>query len=125
MLTALTFLADLPIYETVKPYQIKGFPDVDDAVRTNVVRIKKDGISVENVRKSTRETEFEECGFRWLKHESKYAIKSDDFEARSDDNPFVLGYLQETMDLIRAELGAKAVFCFDWRVWHHAYLIFV
>jgi hypothetical protein len=116
MLTSLTFLADLPIYDTEKPYQIKGFPDIDEAVRTNVVRLKHDGIDIANARDLPCEMTFEECGFRWLHHASKFAVKSSDFEAKSDDNPYVLGYLQETMDLVRTELGAKSVLCFDWRV---------
>lgn len=111
-LISLSFIKDLPLYHTEKPYfvVIEEGEGKAPSTDTNLELAPVRGIPLQDVR--GRESEFTlECnGFKYLKH--KTHASADDEE----DN--WVAYSQEMARLIQEECGAEKVICYDYRVGH-------
>ncbi|KAF1954828.1 hypothetical protein CC80DRAFT_116765 [Byssothecium circinans] len=114
--TSMRFVPDLDIYKKQKPYELwftpeKGIP------RTNVQWQEVTGITVHDMRGA--DVGFESTGFIWTRHTSKYLpdplLNSVADESRKSRSELVKSYLEETAELVKAQLGADCVFVEDWR----------
>lgn len=117
MITTLKFLAESPRFEYEKPYEMFGYPQIPAEQRSNCTYVTFKDIQLSDVRGSDNDFSLEECGFQFIKHESRCRLSSKHFEMPGDDpSPVVGDYLEETMDKVREHLKASKVVCFDWRV---------
>lgn len=118
MLTRLKYLSDLPLLEVEQPYELFGYPTTDSTKITNCEYSVVDNVPFQDVRKVVVQHVLDMTGFTFLKHASGYFVSPDDFESAGNDpdNEQVVNYLEETLDLVKRELCAMKVICFDWRV---------
>lgn len=120
MRATLSFLAELPLYAAAKPYQFVAFKDeIPEEAQTNMVFEPHSSIPVEDGRAPVIPLSIETNGFIWVKHQSEFTKGRNPFDSQSQDEAAVACYLQETAELVQAELGANKVFVFDWRVGCH------
>ena len=115
MLIDLSFLSDIPLYDKEKPYTL-FVPAQEGIEQSNCKFYVQNGISAEDVRGHEHEYTLDECGFTFLKHESRLAISSYAFQSNRQDDSFVKEYLQEARQLVKTHVQAERVLCFDWRV---------
>lgn len=76
-------------------------------------------IDIQDVRTTSEVLSLDTAGFKFIRHKSNCPLTAEHFErAGSSVNgqPVVLAYLEETLDLVKNELGADKVLCCDWRV---------
>lgn len=109
-LISLSFIKDLPLYHTEKPYFVvieEGEGKIP-STETNLELAPVHGIPLQDIR--GRESEFTlECnGFKYLKH-TTHASADDE-----EDN--WVAYSKEMARLIQEECGAGKVICYDYRV---------
>jgi hypothetical protein len=52
-LFTLKILKELPLYETVQPYKLHGFPELSDTQQTNFVYEEVEKINVTDIRECT------------------------------------------------------------------------
>lgn len=117
MRTTLKYLANDPLHEWEKPYEMFGLTEVPENQRSNCQYMTIDGIQLLDVRDSNETFSLKDQGFKYVHHRSKCPLSADDFEKPGDAlNPNVDAYLKETIAFVRNELGASQVICFDWRV---------
>lgn len=105
---SMRFIADLPKYETEKPYNCRG-KDVANGEISNLVFDTRSDIPVHDVRGHEHEFSLQKQGFMFVNHESK--VRKD---IGSVD--FVYEYLGETINLVKQKLNAEKVVCYDLRV---------
>lgn len=121
MLTKLKYLSDIPLLEVEQPYELFGYPTLDSGKITNCEYSVVDDVQIQDVRDGILQYGLDTTGFTFLKHTSSCFVSADDFESAGNDpnNERVVKYLEETMSLVKHELCATKVICFDWRVSEH------
>ncbi|RDW67054.1 hypothetical protein BP5796_09803 [Coleophoma crateriformis] len=113
MEVSLSFLSELPLYATEKPYDI--YREVPAGVPTSNCEFEEHhNIKVYDVRKIQSSFDLDSSGFKLLRAPSKIDVNSIDFKDRTSDSTMV--YLRDTVNLVKEELGANRVLCFDWRL---------
>jgi hypothetical protein len=115
MRVSLSFLSDLPLYKEEKPYTIHGTA-AEGLKNSNCEFTVFDDIEVEDVRGEENSGNFLERGFQFKHHASKVPVSSSDFQSPGPQNELVQLYLEETIELAKAETEATKVILFDWRV---------
>ena len=110
-LAEIEFLADLPLYQTEKPYLCLLSPEqkIDpDQVRLDNLEFEKhSNIKVEDIREHP-ELQLDDCGFEYFQH--KTAIS--EFTNPAD----VDAYKRETEDLLRDRFAAAKVLTYELRL---------
>ncbi|KAL6828082.1 hypothetical protein V8C40DRAFT_274522 [Trichoderma camerunense] len=118
MMTPLSFVKPLDIYKSEVPYELFGFPDSTSSRITNCQYMTVNNIDIQDVRTTSEVLSLDTAGFKFIRHKSNCPLTAEHFErAGSSVNgqPVVLAYLEETLDLVKNELGADKVLCCDWR----------
>lgn len=115
MKTTLTFLEDLPRYEDEKPFRFVGFPNLPQEWQSNCEYIDEKDISLTDVRGNENSFSLEEAGFAFRQHQSACDLDIEKFDTEGKDFANLTAYLEESTELVRAELGEQSVLCFDWR----------
>lgn len=123
MLASASFLSDLPLYRSEKPFEIIGFGnhEVPPELRSNMVEIQENSMEVADARDDIGAHRLDTSGFIWLYCPSQYINDSRSFEAAGRDDTMVMNYLEETATAVQHEMGANRVVVFDWRVSNHMY----
>ena len=111
----LQFLCDLPIYKDEQPYELYGFPEKESDKQTNC-NMETRTVTVLNVRDMAEALDIEEHGFKFIQHASNCDLEPTHFEVVGGDQRELMAYLDESIELVRSELHATKVICFDWRV---------
>ena len=114
--TVLTFLKDLPRYDDEKPFRFVGFPNLPTEWQSNCEYVEQKGIRILDVRGHEDTFHLDEYGFAFRQHQSVCDLRIEMFHARNRDLSNLTAYLEESIALMRAELGEQRVVCFDWRV---------
>lgn len=119
MITALRYLKEDPIFEKEVPYELFGHPNQPSERITNCHYVLRKGVVVHDVRDSNEAFTLESTGFKYVKHQTKHPLKAEYFEKvgntyKSDD--VVTAYLEESIAVLKEQLGIDKVICFDWRV---------
>src|ERR1700690_2042808 len=100
-LAEVEFLADLPVYQTEKPYLCLLSPDQNidpDQVRLDNLEFEKhSNIHVEDMREHP-ELDIDECGFEYTQHQSPISNFTDPAD--------VDAYKRETEGLLKDRFGA-------------------
>ena len=109
---SLEYLQKLALYEDEKPYWCflpphEGF-DPDEQRVDNLEFEDHSNITIHDIRESETKKRIDDCGFQVFDHVSRFSR----FDSPSD----VLGYKSETEDLLRKELNAVFVKCYDHRL---------
>lgn len=115
MLTTVKFLKELPKYEQEQPYELYGFPVREAGRITNCEFEYVHDLKVASARLNMYDFKLEDCGFQYVKHESKISLTAENFEMAGNQSKVVLSYLEETIDLVKQQTSASQVICFDWR----------
>jgi len=118
MITALRYLKEDPIFEKDVPYELFGHPNQPSERITNCHYVLREGVVVHDVRDSNEAFTLESTGFKYVKHQTKHPLKAEYFEKvgntyKSDD--VVTAYLEESIAVLKEQLGIDKVICFDWR----------
>ncbi|KAF2810716.1 uncharacterized protein BDZ99DRAFT_462061 [Mytilinidion resinicola] len=113
MQDVLKFLCKLPLYESVQPYDLYGYPEQQAETQSNC-QFEAKPVSTRDIRELGNTT-IETHGFTYFHHESKCDLNSKHFEEVKADKTVVQEYLYETIDMVRKKLDAVDVICFDWR----------
>lgn len=110
----LNHLADLPLWETEKPYELNLTDLNSELPRTNC-KYTQHNVHIRDVRGLRMQPSLETTGFQFVKHVSNNLPL---FEDLSDEtsNLAVVPYLQETINLVKQHLNAEKAFAIDWRV---------
>lgn len=117
MLFTLNYLKELPIYESVKPYQLNGFTELSKEQQTNCVFEELTDVVVEDVRDARYDCRIEKEGFEFMRAPTRCALNPQVFEREAPDvNGIIQDYLQETMEVVRERFNACGVVTIDWRV---------
>lgn len=109
IITNIGFLADIPLYQHEKPYVV--FLPIDNKlvkenVKTDNLQFDiRRGITVEDIRELPTAPCLETTGFQILNHSSPNLVFSS-----ADD---LKVYKLETASLLKKELGAVEVICYD------------
>jgi hypothetical protein len=113
---SLTFLSDLQSYEFEKPYELY-LPTEPEVARTNC-QFTEHHITVRDVRceEDTSKFDLDASGFKFVNHSSLKLPTSSLFDDAENANLKLVPYLEETAALVKSQLGASHVICFDWRV---------
>ena len=105
------FLADLPLYQTEKPYLCLLSPerniDPDEVRLDNLEFEKYENIHVEDMREHP-ELQIDGCGFEYLQHQSSITEFSDPNDV--DD------YKKETEQLLQKRFAASKVLTYELRL---------
>lgn len=117
MLFTLKFLKQLPLYETVQPYKLYGFPELSASQKSNCVYEAIDNVHAIDVRSTMNKFRFEVEGFEFAKAPTKFCLNAAVLENETDSAQTTIhAYLQETMDFVKKRLKASRVLTMDWRV---------
>ena len=100
------YIADLPIYETVKPYVLKRKPP-PGLSRSNIIPDLRANVVVRNVRGNEEQYALEVCGFAFKKFETKEAL---------DSVSSIEHHLHEIPAFLQPLLAAKEVRVFEYKV---------
>jgi hypothetical protein len=110
-LAEIEFLADLPLYQTQKPYLYLPSPEqqIDpDQVRLDNLEFEKhSNIKVEDIREHP-ELRLDDCGFEYFQHETAISKFTDPAD--------VDAYERETEDLLRDRFAAVKVLTYELRL---------
>jgi hypothetical protein len=108
---SLAYLADLPLYKKQKLYELWRI-EVPELSKTNCIYEDRK-VLVHDVRCCPSETGLGRTGFEFLSHESNFSqlIKSE-----ASSMSAVQRYLEETVALVKKQMGAEMVIVYDWRV---------
>jgi hypothetical protein len=110
-LAEIEFLADLPLYQTEKPYLCLLSPErgIDpDQVRLDNLEFEKhSNIKVEDIREHP-ELQLDDCGFEYLQHQSAISEFTDPADVEV--------YKQETEGLLRDRFAAVKVLTYELRL---------
>lgn len=112
--TKLNHLADIPLWEHEKPYELNLSDLSVDVPRTNC-KYTQHQVCIRDVRSLSTQPSLDTTGFQFLKHVSKLLPPFEDLSDETN-NLAVAPYLQEIIDLVKAQLNAEKVFAVDWRV---------
>ena len=107
----LDFLANIPLYQTEKPFLALLSPDrqIDPEIpRSNLQWEHHDRITIRDMREDAQNVKIEKCGFQFVNHESSISSFEDVLRVEA--------YKRETETLLAKELGAERVVCYDFRV---------
>ena len=111
------YLKRLPVYEHVQPYKIHGHPGLAPWEETNCIYEEIDNIVAQDIRDCKDKPRFEREGFEVIWSPSRVTLSAATFENDSlESNAVIAAYLEETIHLVRGELGASLVVVIDWRV---------
>jgi hypothetical protein len=104
------FIKDSPLYQSEKPYHFSGPLDsTEESLRTNLTFEWHCNIPVKDIRKHATKVKLDVHGFQVLEHTSKFLDCVQETIALE-------AYMNESIDLLKAELNADVVICFDYRV---------
>lgn len=115
----LSFVKPLDIFKSEVPYELFGFPDSTSPRITNCQYMTVDSINIQDIRTTSEILSLDTTGFKFIRHKSSCSLTAEHFERAGSSitgQPVVHAYLEETLNLIKNELGADKVLCFDWRV---------
>ena len=113
MKVSISFLENLALYNTEKPYEI-WMPDIIDGERrSNCVFTTKSDIVVQNLRNCSLDTGLETTGFKFLYKSFKSKLEAGHIDSASRA---LEHYLLEVIELVKQDCWATKVLCFDWRV---------
>jgi hypothetical protein len=117
---SLRFVADLPLYESQKPYEI-WLEDLPPGIeKTNVRWDEHHNIPVRSMR--SHHSSLETTGFTYIHHRSQHLPEFVTYSKNGEDfSTFTEGkgiepYLHETTNLVKEIMGAEKTFIQDWRV---------
>lgn len=103
------FIEDLKIYDTEKPYYINGtLPEELKAKRTNL-QFKSIEVPLEDIR-------FKQSAFSLARHGFTFVVDQDDrFIGRQSglDDSEIQDYLERMSQLLKEEMSAEKVLCYD------------
>ena len=111
--TSLEYLQKLPLYEEEKPYYCLLSPD-DKSIDPSEQRLdnlefeEHKNVTIRDIRELTSGASIEDCGFQVLSHSSKIS----QFNSATD----IDDYRRETEALLKEELKAEYVHCYDSRL---------
>lgn len=110
----LNHLADLPLWDVEKPYELNINSLNSEIPRTNC-KYTQHTVRVRDIRALHVQPSFETMGFQFVKHVSKFLPP---FEELGDETntSAVIPYLEETVGLVKTHLNAEKAFAVDWRV---------
>lgn len=110
------FLKELPLYETVQPYKLHDFPELDEEQQTNCVYEERQ-VFAQDLRGSKRRPTFAVEGFEFIDAPTSCVLKDTVFETEGHQPDSVVeAYINETMDLVKKTLGVQFAVTIDWRV---------
>ena len=116
MRASLRFLKDQSLYESIQPYKLHGFPEVEATSQTNCIYEDVHDIYIEDIRESLDDFRIDRAGFEFIKQPSNYDLKAEYFEVAGQGEKIIVSYVKETMGLVRRHMKAKRVIAIDWRV---------
>lgn len=116
MRSGLKFLADLPRYDSEKPYFLVGFPDLPEEASTNCVFDTEVDIHLSDVRTLDEKPTLGAYGFEYFSHKSRLSLDTGAYIGDSYCQDTVDGYLSETLDLVQSRFPTSNIIVFDWRV---------
>lgn len=70
MITSIDHLADLPLYQTEKPYVVVALSTQRDTPTNNLVFEKHDGVTITDIRGRDKEFTLETAGFEIMRHKT-------------------------------------------------------
>ncbi|KAF1954824.1 hypothetical protein CC80DRAFT_550002 [Byssothecium circinans] len=116
MKAALSFIADLPLYEEEKPYELWLPPEQlpKDIPVTNCQWIRQPDIEIEDLRKSNAAVALDTTGFKYLNDPLDFELQGEDLMSDTESENLVR-YLNGTVDRVKKEFKADKAICFDWR----------
>ncbi|KAI8632562.1 hypothetical protein F5Y19DRAFT_421704 [Xylariaceae sp. FL1651] len=114
MLATLEFLADLPLYDSEKPFVLYGFPDHIQP-KTNCQYEVHDKVTVQDARGHEQDYRLDECGFEFHRWPSACDLRAEIFESIKG-KATIWSYLHETISIVERLAKPSEVFCFDWRL---------
>ncbi|KEQ78639.1 hypothetical protein M438DRAFT_360323 [Aureobasidium pullulans EXF-150] len=108
------FLQNLPEYQTEKPYEIwRESPE--HIPKSNCKFEERHGIILRNIREcDPRDFDYATTGFKPLYSPCIEPLSSEDCTSLEPTGR-LLRYLENTIELVKSQLKAKEVICFDWR----------
>lgn len=116
MSASFTFLSDLPLYQTEKPYTVYG--QAPPQLRpSNCEFTTVAGITVENIRGKEQEFSLSRDGFQYILAPSALSPEISDFLHQDALSEKAKAYLTETTSIAKKFLIAEKAICFDWRVY--------
>jgi len=127
MLATLSYIAESPVYNHVKPFEIIGLTSekVPNRQRTNLVYEVQNAVPVTEIRSAKESVSLDAHGFTWIKHKSMYLADPRPFNSVDDDHGTVESFLEETIAMTKEALGASSVYVYDWRVCHDHQIIHI
>jgi hypothetical protein len=97
-------------YESIKPYFFSGpLPPDQETLRTNLEYTRRDDVSMLDLRGLEHVLDIQQHGFQFLKRPT--AISTE----KSEDE-FIKSYMEETTLILKDQLNADIVLCYDYRV---------
>ena len=103
------YIKDSPVFQSEKPYFYQGPLEPDqERFRTNIVFETHD-VLVKDLRSSVASLSFRRHGLQICSRPSQ-------FTGRLDTQEGLTNYLNETNDMLRKEIGADVVICYDAKV---------
>ncbi|KAI0868905.1 hypothetical protein GGS24DRAFT_512672 [Hypoxylon argillaceum] len=115
MSASFTFLSDLPLYQTEKPYTVYG--QAPPQLRpSNCEFTTVAGITVENIRGKEQEFSLSRDGFQYILAPSALSPEISDFLHQDALSEKAKAYLTETTSIAKKFLIAEKAICFDWRI---------
>lgn len=117
---AITYLDDLDLYREEKPYHVSGeLNDNDEPLRSNLHWKVYQGISFYDIRGHEKKLSLDENGFCFLDLHTK-------LPGSWENEVEVQRHLLNVIDLVRKELKADHVICYDrWVKLRRFYYLFV
>lgn len=118
VLASVSYLAELPLYDSTKPYAIIGLCNekIPESCNTNMVFETIESIPITDMRVADEPLTLNTCGFCWLREESQYLGTSRPFVSVDEDHGTVQAFLEETIRVTKSALGSSAIYIYDWRV---------
>ena len=116
MLGSLKYLADLPIYQSQKPFKILNFPDLDPETSTNCQYEEIDSVLFTDIRGREDEFSIDQCGFQVCRNHFDFAPTLEHFNDPQEKERAVQRYLGDVIAFVQRTMKSDKVICFDWRV---------
>jgi len=117
MRASLSFLDDLPLYETEKPYELwlpkEQLPK--EIPLTNCQYREHKNVEIHDIRSSDLDLGFKasDAGFNFLHDPLEFDFRGE--HLLSSDGTMLRKYLSRTVQKVQQEFSADKVLCFDWR----------
>ena len=117
MFFTLKFLKRLAVYDDVQPYRIYGHPELTPEEESNCEFEVIPDILAKDIREFQDTCCLDEEGFEVMNSPSHWAINAEIFEKKtSQSDEVIVGYLEETMAIVKKRFQASSVVTIDWRV---------